>query len=181
MQPHSIFQRVLVPVIEVIILTIHLLIASVAVSKALNNPGFSTNAYKFEYSNITTKTTNLKPSSSLRPSTAIHPNSKTSFRVGYNKETGKMSSQMMANKEITDTIAPENHTEMKTIHDRYRKRQGKSTLNIGKKPEMTSCRIDFKTFDNSKGTAGIYKPKVEVQRKSMESHMSSKFSIMSTS
>ena len=38
---------------------------------------------------------------------------------------------MQANQGITEEIAPENCTEMKNIHDKYRKRQGQTTFKMG--------------------------------------------------
>ena len=89
---------------------------------------------------------------------------------------------MQTNQGITEEIAPENCTEMKNIHDKYRKRQGQTTFKMGGGQNKTAISNgNFKSFDNTKQAAGVYKPKVQVPRQSMESHMSSKFSTVSTS
>jgi len=113
------------------------ILASIAVSKALNNPGFNGSAYSSPYSTVTPKSNafgkKTESAYSSRPHTANHGHKNSGFNIGYKRETGLVSTQMQSNQEITKSSAPENHSQMKSMHDRYRNRQGKTTFNLGSK------------------------------------------------
>lgn len=88
---------------------------------------------------------------------------------------------MQANQQINEASAPENHDEMKYMHDKYRKRQGQTTINFGAQQQTNFKQNHFSSFDNNKYPAGVYKPKVHVPMQTMASHMSSQYSTVNTS
>ena len=64
-----------------------------------------------------------------RVSASDHPNTKWNFKIGYYRETGIVSTQMQANKQIQNGFETENNSEMKQTRDKYRKRN-QSSINV---------------------------------------------------
>ncbi|CAI2359154.1 unnamed protein product [Moneuplotes crassus] len=152
--------------------------ASVAVSKALNNPSFNKSTYNTEKSWRSTNS-NIKSNPSTRPSTA--GNSKK-FNVGYQRGSSFQSSQMQANNDIMMSNAPDNYCHMKSAHDQLRTRQGTTTFQMGNKNGKIETRKQHnKSFDHTKQAAGTYKPKVQAPRHSMASHITGGFSQVNSS
>lgn len=67
-----------------------------------------------------------KDSWTERVSASDHPNTKWNFKIGYYRETGIVSTQMLANKQAQEGFETENNAEMKETRDRYRRRNQSS-------------------------------------------------------
>jgi hypothetical protein len=66
-----------------------------------------------------------------RPATAGHPNTRTNFKVGYVRETGLVSTQMQASKQIEEVSAHQNNVEVTKLRKDNQKKQRQTNIQFG--------------------------------------------------